>query len=85
METQYDSLPEALAALTDALTEYQRVVNRMFAVHSGRIDLCDRMVTELRDDTHESMTALSNRIESATRTPFACDPDESGGLRDDAA
>ena len=61
------TLGDLLRNLTDAVAEYQGVVNRMFAIHSERIDLCDRMTTELRDDVHESVTALSNRIEGATR------------------
>lgn len=61
------TLGELLANLTDAVAEYQGVVNRMFAIHSDRIELCDEMVRELRDDTHESLSALSNRIEGRIR------------------
>ena len=61
------TLGQLLANLTDAVAEYQGVVNRMFEIHSDRIELCDRMVTELRDDTHEAMAGLANRIEAVTR------------------
>lgn len=61
------TLGDLLANLTEAVSEYQGVVNRMFEVHSQRIDLCDRMVTELRDDTHEANTAIGNRLETLTR------------------
>lgn len=61
------TLGQLLANLTDAVAEYQGVVNRMFAIHSDRIELCDEMVRELRDDTHESLSALSNRIEGRIR------------------
>lgn len=65
MEEQ--TLGQLLANLTDAVAEYQGLVNKMFAIHSDRIELCDEMVRELRDDTHESLSALGNRVEGLTR------------------
>lgn len=61
------TLGQLLANLTEAVGEYQGVVNRMFEIHSQRLDLHDRIVTELRDDSYESMTALSNRVEALAR------------------
>lgn len=60
------TLADLVDKLSEALTEYQSVVNRMFEIHSQRIQLADTMITELRDDTHESLTALSNRIQAVT-------------------
>ena len=61
------TLGDLLRNLTEAVAEYQGVVNRMFAIHSDRIALCDSMVTELRDDVHEDLAALANRIEANAR------------------
>lgn len=62
------TLAQLLIGLQEAMAEYSRAANRMFEVHSARIDLADSMIVELRDDTHEALTALSNRIEGAVRS-----------------
>lgn len=72
------TLADLLRNLTESVDEYQDVVNRMFELHSDRIDLGERISSELRDDLH----AVANRVESlirSTATPFE------GGIRDDAA
>lgn len=80
-DEQHDpTLGQVLADLVAAVAEYQSAVNRMFDAHSARIDLCDRMVVELRDDTHEAQTALGNRVENLTRAMMVS-PDQLAGKR----
>ena len=60
------TLADLLRNLTESVAEYQGVVNRMFEIHSARIDLGDRIVCELRDDLHD----VASRVESLTRKPL---------------
>lgn len=61
------TLAQLLASLTEAVEDYRRVVNRMQDGFRFEVEALWQDQSALRDEVHESVKALSNRIEGATR------------------
>lgn len=64
------TLNDLLRNLANAVDEYRKASSKAMDWHAARLNALDDDMAALRDDTHEALTALGNRIESATRTPF---------------
>jgi hypothetical protein len=59
------TLNDHLANLTNAVEEYRRSVKHAQEHFSFEVEQLWRDQAELRDELHESITALANRIEGA--------------------
>lgn len=64
MSVQYDSLGDVLANLQSALEESRTARRRLEEMLSSQIESLWSDNAALRDELHESVTALSNRIEA---------------------
>lgn len=62
----YDSLHDDLIALGESQERYADSVQRMVEAVEARFAEEERLVAEIRDELHEAITALSNRIEALT-------------------
>ena len=67
MSLLYDSLHDALLNLADEQSRYADDVTRFVQSCEERFKTEERLIAEIRDELHEALTALSNRIEAVTR------------------
>lgn len=78
------TLNEHLDGLRAAVEEHRAASRKAETYLAEQIEKLWDDSAERRDELH----AVANRVESLTRLvapPFECVPDESGGVRDDAA
>lgn len=64
------TLGDHITNLQSALDDYQRSVTKLQDWITFEAEQMWRDQAALRDELHESVVALSNRIEAATATPF---------------
>lgn len=65
-----ETLNTHLEALREAIEEHRAASRRMESYLAGQIEMLWADSAERRDELHTTATALGNRIEAATRTPF---------------
>lgn len=61
------TLPDLLDKLAASVEDYRRAVNRMQDGFRFEVEALWQDQAALRDEVHESVSALSNRIEGAVR------------------
>lgn len=67
MSLAYDSLHDGLEALRASQDDYFDRVQRMAESMQARFEEEERLIAEIRDELHEAIVAMSNRIEAVTR------------------
>lgn len=81
MSLQYDALHNGIVEALNSITkqgEAQQRYNESIVYEIGKL-------WEAIDNSRDDLHSVANRLEALTRAtahPFACDPDESGGMRD---